>query len=545
MKCFKHLAKGKKILLLSALVALAGTTAFAQSSVESKATDGVFLSDADYFMDTIKWGKLNFDKAYIEAQMNGNYLNAGTALKLGGLYTSFYYTGNLLNWDFGNGTTAASTITEVTAHDLFESSVSKELNKNDNATWGSNNTFRAMIGIANMGILLGYNGNGTSESGTFNDLNGTVANTTTHEYSHGASTASYTDTIYGNGTYNFNKNYIPQVGFGIDLGNIRPYAALPVQFQSNARSFNRTTKTVTNGVVTQELYEAQERKGTSGSESFVLINPTIGTEIDLKYGYINVSYTPNIYFFDPNPYSTTITSVRTTYTPLSNNKTVVTSITKDNFGSKTKFDNNLYFSYVFEKPIAEKFTLGAKATLNADLNFDTTVSVRNLSSGGAYTESSTATYTNKDGSANKTTTIKYVEGGETTTNKVAFNAYPQISGSVKYDVSDKVSLLFGAKLKVNAKYDTSTTTVNPNSTEVTKVTNTATEENSVTKTVNTTSPVNESNTNNFDCNVDYTAGFGVVFTPVKAFDFGIYLDLKSLATITPFANCSVQAEVRF
>ena len=548
MKCFKHLTRGGKAVLLSVMVALAAGTAFAQS-VENRASDGIFKNDADYFLSTTKWNNLQFNKAYIEATLNGGYVDAGTAFKIGNLYTAWCFTGEIIDdsdgWLFSKASKnekADSDISEITAHDLYETYVEKSLAERYVIPWTPSNHFSALIGFANMGISLGYSGYGVARTGTFTtsngnlsgNFNGTLADSKTKTFSNGESTASYQTVEYGNGKYNEYKEYIPSVGFGINLGKIRPYITVPVAFVDDSKSFSRTTTDIEAGVVKNVLFESKE----TPAGSYVGIFPTIGTEIDVKNGYLHVSYQPDIRLYGDA--ATTSTTINTVYTALSNNKTVTTTVTKSDLRSQNEFRNYLNCEYYFTKDVAEKVTLGGRAGLSLDVGFGKTVE-----KAGNYTETTNEYFVNKDGSANTTKKTTYTEGGETTTDWFDLGAAPSFTGSVKYAATDKVSLIFSASVELDTNMRTTTETVNPYSTSVTKYTDSLSGEDSVVKTNNFASPVSESKSSEYNYNSYYDASFGAVFTPTEAFDVGIYLNLQSLGGSSPFAGCIVQAQVRF
>ncbi|GHV95368.1 hypothetical protein AGMMS50293_16880 [Spirochaetia bacterium] len=87
-----------KFLVAVALLAIVFSIAPLAAQVESstsQATDGLFTSDVDNFLNVNNWQDVEFDKFFMVAQVDGaNGVNGGFALHAGSVYLGFGYLGN-------------------------------------------------------------------------------------------------------------------------------------------------------------------------------------------------------------------------------------------------------------------------------------------------------------------------------------------------------------------------------------------------------------------------------------------------------------------
>lgn len=147
----------KKIIAVTA-IALAAFTVSAQTSNTSSATNAIFKTDVDKFMDVNLWSTVKPEKAFTYLGVSYSTYNLGFAKQFKKFYSGTYFTGDFGNYEKTVTKTSADTITVI----------------NEGNTEGTSFTLYNLFGIGNLGIKLGfyyYNNNSTkSESSASTDI---------------------------------------------------------------------------------------------------------------------------------------------------------------------------------------------------------------------------------------------------------------------------------------------------------------------------------------------------------------------------------------
>ena len=87
--------KKMRFVAIGATMILAGSLAFAQSSMTNTATKGVFKTDVDNYMDVNTWGGVQPEKIFAFTNFYSSSLNLGAAKSFGNFYLGAYFSGNI------------------------------------------------------------------------------------------------------------------------------------------------------------------------------------------------------------------------------------------------------------------------------------------------------------------------------------------------------------------------------------------------------------------------------------------------------------------
>jgi len=125
----------------------------AQTSNQNRATAGVFKTDVDNYMSVKSWEKVKFDKWFgFLGGSNDGTVNLGYATNLGGIYLGGYYSGNI----FRSSTNETKTLTTTWDNDLQEMLTKEDKTVNNQTSDYTDNAVSALIGVAGMGIKVGF-----------------------------------------------------------------------------------------------------------------------------------------------------------------------------------------------------------------------------------------------------------------------------------------------------------------------------------------------------------------------------------------------------
>jgi hypothetical protein len=138
------------MILALALALTAGL--YAQSSSANSATAGLYGNDADDYMDLTAWSDVEFDKWFGLAGYANNMPELGFATRFGNIYTGFYYNGNIAQVNDGGRNENTTTSFDASGA-KFSDTTTYAVNPK---TTTSYNNFSALIGVAGMGIGLGF-----------------------------------------------------------------------------------------------------------------------------------------------------------------------------------------------------------------------------------------------------------------------------------------------------------------------------------------------------------------------------------------------------
>jgi len=194
----------------------------AQSSNQLTATAGVFGTDVDDYMDVNYYGDVEFDKWF---GLLGKGIQLGYATKFGDIYLGGYYTGNILTTGT-NETKRLRTYWDTTLQQLT-SKVDDTIY--DQTTTETNNHIAALVGVANIGIKLGFYENITTYNTPYN-VGRRDTSTVTHN-ADGSITYSNNDSINYEQS---NGNLVPylQAGTKLTVGSyiVAPRVSASVNF---------------------------------------------------------------------------------------------------------------------------------------------------------------------------------------------------------------------------------------------------------------------------------------------------------------------------
>ena len=218
----------------------------AQTSNQNKATAGVFKTDVDNYMSVKSWDKVKFDKwfSYFGGDHDGK-VNMGYATNLGGIYLGGFYEGKIIDTDIDE-TKVRTTEWDENLQQMLTQEDSTTYSRESSYGWTkTNNNIAAFIGVAGMGIKVGFYENVSTantpynlsridwSSGSANVLDTTTSTVT--QNSDGSVTYSGNDTIGYEESYGVLNPYL-QWGMKLDVGG---YVLTP-RVTANV-SINRST----------------------------------------------------------------------------------------------------------------------------------------------------------------------------------------------------------------------------------------------------------------------------------------------------------------
>ena len=274
----------------------------AQTSNQSVATASVFGTDVDNYMNVNNYGDVEFDKwfGYLRGNWNGT-IALGYATKFGDIYLGGYYTGNI----FRSDTNETKRLTTTWDPVLQQLDTREDETTYTQTTTNTNNNIEALIGVAGMGIKVGFSENITTYNTPYNvSRNGT--NTT--RISTVTQNADGSITYSGNDSINYEEStssLTPSVQWGMKLnlgsGTLAPRVNANVNFYRNTfiDEYYSLARTEINGKNT-----GQERI-TRAENNQDYIRPLIGVGADYYFNdnfYVGLDYTFRIYLYS-NDYS--------------------------------------------------------------------------------------------------------------------------------------------------------------------------------------------------------------------------------------------------
>jgi len=128
-------------------------TAPQPQSNQKTATASVFSTDVDNYMSVKSFDKVNFERwfGFFGGNSKGN-VNAGYATNLGSIYLGGFYTGRIID----TGTDETKTRTTTWDKDLQQQLTQTDETKYGDGWTNTTNNITAFIGVAGMGIKLGF-----------------------------------------------------------------------------------------------------------------------------------------------------------------------------------------------------------------------------------------------------------------------------------------------------------------------------------------------------------------------------------------------------
>ena len=151
-------SKLKVAALIAAAAMVLVTPVFAQESNTSKSTAGVFKSDVDNSLNVHNYGKVEFEKWFgfvgygTYSGVDNRPIQLGYATKVGGLYLGTWYSGNVVQ-------IRDNPREQVTSNYSIDEQVQTDtvtVTTNGDKSVSSDNEIAALIGVAGMGIKVGF-----------------------------------------------------------------------------------------------------------------------------------------------------------------------------------------------------------------------------------------------------------------------------------------------------------------------------------------------------------------------------------------------------
>jgi len=365
-KFFKAAAFAVTALLLAAPV-------FAQpaqlESNTSKATAGVFTSDVDDSMSVHDFSGVNesiekwFGFVGYGGDWNDNPVSLGYATKLGGLYLGAWYTGN------GIGSTESWNKSVTTNYDLatqLKTTTSTTTSYDTDRTY-TNNQVEVLIGLANMGIKVGFWERLTSLSKP------DYVTITVDKGQDGSSTYDYNIVEFSD----LEGVLCPMLtwGMALELGSfvLKPKveAAFGIVLHSGVND-SRGAYTTVNGKVlgTDTIYREGREEG------FLVPDATISADFEFEKFTLGVSYGINLPLYS-NSYSAagfsgdvdgTVSWDGSTVTTVTDETTQTRNTLDLNITERSELTHRIGLSFYTDKEVAEGLTFGIYAGANAEIS---------------------------------------------------------------------------------------------------------------------------------------------------------------------------------
>jgi len=225
----------KIIAMIAILAAVFATPAFAQISPTNIATAGVFTTQVEDSMDVHNYSGVKLEKwagfvgiSGYDSISNTYVPSIGYAFKPGGLYIGLWYNGNIMNF---SGKAQKDQV--VSTYDIVNQIKTTAVTTTtyDYQDINSNNSIQALVGVAGMGIKVGF-----KEVLTTRDKPSNFTSTTTENILN--TTVTYTNNLV---SYSYERGTLtPSVEWGMSLGKIRPKVG--VEFEIGLDNETRETR---------------------------------------------------------------------------------------------------------------------------------------------------------------------------------------------------------------------------------------------------------------------------------------------------------------
>jgi len=183
-------------------------------SNQKTATAGVFSTDVDNYTSVKSFDKVNFERwfGFFGGDSSGR-VNAGYATNLGSIYLGGFYTGRIID----TGTDETKIRTTKWDEDLQQQILQRDQTLYGDGWTKTNNNIAAFIGVAGMGIKLGFYEDVKTANTPYNiDRTYWVGNTPVNP---GTSKSTVTQNQDGSITYSGNDS----INYEESIGNMSPY----------------------------------------------------------------------------------------------------------------------------------------------------------------------------------------------------------------------------------------------------------------------------------------------------------------------------------
>ena len=435
---------------------------YGQSSNKSVSTAGVFTGDVDDALDVINYSNVEFDKWFGFIGYGGvgtSPVNLGYATRFGDLYLGAYYSGNVLQ--------ASENQTETVTVD-YDLQSQLQTSKRTATVYGtntvsSNNEIGVLIGVAGMGIKVGF-AETVSET---KYPNRTITITEDQDGSIVQSSGDIRDYSNVSGTLTPTLAW----GMSIDAGSvvIKPQVELGATFGLNSQINNYRTTPFTK--INGELVGAETLNLIGTNKRYVTPSISVGAGLDFENFSLDVGYGIDfdIYSnsYDDSGFSgstagtvewngskQTTTSLATTATNSSTTLAIV---------DQSAINHSIGLGFYTDKEVAEGLTLGLYASVAIGIGTSTEDSYRR-----GFTTNKTVYNNPALSSSNTTTETEIIYAGEVT-DKTTFTISPSVAIGAVYEwFPGRFSVNAGIKLNPLSYTNTVTKTSQSTANNVTK-----------------------------------------------------------------------------
>ena len=347
--------------------------AYAQSSPTGTATAGVFTTDVEDSMDVHSWTGVEFDKwtGFAGYGSTSNPISLGYATRFGDLYLGAWYTGNIAN---KNSTEEQSIVSQYSLTNQLLTGKTTTITYNGQNT-SSNNRLNVLLGVAGMGIKVGFAENLTVYE--YPDITKTVV-----EDANGAS-KTYTNDYIVDDYLRVEGSLTPSLEWGMSLeaGDLTIKPKVGITFGINRSTNIYSVKGTASGNPPDYTYSTAngevvgtERINYTNGQINDSLTPSfnVGADIDLSpevtvgltYGLGFTAYNNS---YDALGFSGTaagqVSLTGSTTTASSLASTVTTTYGALSITEQTSWSHSITPSFYYGKEIADGLELGFSASL--------------------------------------------------------------------------------------------------------------------------------------------------------------------------------------
>jgi hypothetical protein len=465
----------KKVVLLALIAALSlAVLPLSAQSQTSAATQGVFGTEVDDFLDVHNYGEVEFDKWFGYAGAGTGYFSLGYASKLSGAtYLGLGYSGNLFASWFNKD--KSSTVTYDPAGNPEKTKTEEGEYYYPPSPGGASpywrhatdnsyiyNGITVLVGLSGMGLRLNVSENlqfwGAPDYDTYNPNTHFSSGTIPSTFNTVTETPGKDKVEYNNKLETYSKvlgSISPSITWGMALsgGKLKPSVSVGASFSPDAEKLEYSNYTTENGVVT----------GTKATKLHGADYSSLSPQLGLGLGYVlkeegpvavevGLGYSINVPLYN-NQYEAfgKSGSVGGTYY-LSSTKdvtegptTTVRETSNISFTERGGLSNYLTPSITYTNEISDVFEAGFSAELPVRLSF---------SSSERWNETRDITTTTVAYDSTKNTVLaKNSVGPKTKTETTGFGLTPRIAAGAVYALSPgKIALTSGISVGLPFSY---------------------------------------------------------------------------------------------
>lgn len=546
--------KISKVLLSGGLTVCMMAGLFA--SPTSLTTGGLFETEADNYLDTLKFSEVEFDNVFTNINISSSSLDAGAAWESGEMYMAAGYSGNLFSALIKDNTDVSTTQKEGT--DLNAGSIGvidKTITEKRSTSNSGDNRFSFLTNIGNMGIkaTMGLALNKTKDNGTGGDIS--------YEEK-GDVNGQRTVTRQNNKTLNNSYSPSVEIGLPVNIGEheVSMKAGLGMYFADNGSKEN-STKTYTWYNNEMSRNPVSEVTSVTKNREYGFV-PSFYAEAFDAY----ISYDGSFSFYNQNFKGADGKKIHAMYGS-TNTKTYTETTEESGRTAKTKTDDLEYNASYFDQ--RNDFSIGYKKTkeLNEKLSlgfnvlsyFEIYSSTDGSNYKGKYNTS--VTEYNYDNAVDEAKTGNYVVKEVTTEESTAWGkekyvrlvVYPGTSVAAQYAFTPNVKLNMGFSAYFGYVHSTSKTLLDSSASRTTKTFVTTYKDGTTTTEVSppdvssdTRTEKSESENSFSNISTSFSAGLSFLVTENVLLDCTINASKNGIQDITKlFQSITISGTVKF